>query len=344
MNMFSLEFLQNCFYLVFGLGVTLYAILDGFDLGVGMLHLFAKNDLDRRIFLNAIGPVWDGNAVWLVIVNGVLFAAFPPIFASMFSGFYLLCMILLFGLMIRAVAIEFRSKHESKIWRNFWDGAFSIASYIIAFGVGVTLGNMIEGVPINAKGDFLADFDLIFRPYPILIGLLSVSLFTMHGAIYLCMKTENSLHEQLRRWVTKLVYLFGIVYAVTTFATLGFMPHMADKILSRPYLLIFPIGAFLALLNVIRLFKKGKDLWAFGFSALGIASLFITFGLGTFPSIIRSTLDPSYSLTVYNSSSTALTLTVLFFIVVTGVPLVFLYGSIVYRIFKGKVVIESSSY
>jgi cytochrome d ubiquinol oxidase subunit II len=342
--MFTLEFLQTCLYLVFGLAVTLYAILDGFDLGTGMLHLCTKQDHDRRIFLNAIGPVWDGNSVWLVIVLGVLFAGFPPIFASLFSGFYLISMILIFGLMLRAVAIEFRSKNPNPKWRSMWDHIFAYASYIIALGVGITLGNLIEGVPMDAQGNFHAGFWLTFRPFPLLVGLLTASLFCMHGAIYLCMKTEGELHEKLRRWVTKLIIIFSIIYALTTIATLTFVPHMASRVIAYPWLCIFPIGALASLINVIRLFKKGKDLWAFASSALGIACLFVTFGLGTFPSLVRSTLNSSQSLTIYNSSSGELTLMVLMVIVLTGVPLVFVYGTCVYRVFRGKVVISSSSY
>lgn len=342
--MITLELLQVCLYLVFGVAVTCYAILDGFDLGTGMLHLFVKKDQDRRIFLNAIGPVWDGNAVWLVIVMGVLFAGFPPVFATLFTGFYIMCMLLIFGLMLRAVAIEFRSKQESPLWRKFWDHTFSYSSYIIAFGVGTMFGNLIEGVPLDAQGNFLADLSMTFRPYPVLVGFLAMSLFSMHGAIYLCMKTEGKLHDTLRNWVSRLVLYFGAMFAITTWATLHFMPRMLDRLTSMPVLFIFPIGAFIALTYVSKLFKKGKDLAAFLASSAAIACLFVTFGLGTFPILIHSTMDPSYSLTIFNSSSSFLTLGVLMLIVLVGVPLVFVYGSAVYRIFKGKVTLNKSSY
>jgi cytochrome bd ubiquinol oxidase subunit II len=339
-----LEYLQVFFYIVFGLCITLYSILDGFDLGTGMLHLFTKKDVDRRIFLNAIGPVWDGNSVWIVLVMGVLFAGFPPVFASLFSGFYILSMLLIFGLMFRAVAIEFRSKREDRLWRNFWDHVFSYSSYLIAFGVGVILGNFIEGVPVDSQGNFLADLKTTFRIFPVLVGFLSISLFSMHGAIYLCMKTEGPLHEQLRKWVSKLVTIFACVYVLISFLTLKYMPHMTDRIVAYPFLTVIPVFAILAFLNVIRLFAKGKDFLAFGSSAAGIALLFITFSIGTFPALIRSNLDSSFSMTIFNSSSSQLTLTTLSVIVVTGVPLIFLYGSIVYKIFRGKVKLNDTSY
>lgn len=339
-----LELLQVFFYIVFGLCITLYSVLDGFDLGTGMLHLFTKKDTDRRIFLNAIGPVWDGNSVWIILVMGVLFAGFPPVFASLFSGFYILSMLLIFGLMFRAVAIEFRSKREDRTWRNFWDHVFSYASYAIAFGVGVILGNFVEGVPMDHQGNFLADFQTTFRVFPVLIGLLAVCLFSMHGAIYLCMKTEGALHNMLRVWVTKLVTIFSCLYVFTTFVTLKYMPHMTDRIVEYPFLIIIPLGAILAFLNVIRMFKKKKDLWAFGSSALGIMLLFITFSIGTFPALIKSSLNPNYSMTIFNSSSSQLTLTTLTVIVLVGVPLIFLYGTIIYKIFKGKVKLSDTSY
>lgn len=339
-----LELLQVFFYIVFGLCITLYSVLDGFDLGTGMLHLFTKSDYDRRIFLNAIGPVWDGNSVWIVLVMGVLFAGFPPIYASLFSGFYILCMMLVFGLMFRAVAIEFRSKREDKTWRRFWDHVFCYSSFLIAFGVGVILGNFIEGVPLDKQGNFLADFKTTFRLFPVFVGFLSIALFSMHGAIYLCMKTEGALHETLRRWVSKLVTVFASIYVFITFMTLKYMPHMTDRILSYPWLVLIPVLAVLAFLNVIRLFAKGKDFLAFGSSALGIALLFVTFSIGTFPALIKSSLDPSYSMTIFNSSSSLLTLTTLSVIVVVGVPLIFLYGTIVYKIFRGKVRITDTSY
>jgi len=337
-------FLQNTFFIVFGLSVTLYAILDGFDLGVGMLHLFVKSDNHRRLFLNAIGPVWDGNEVWLVIVGGALFAGFPPIYASLFSGFYLLTMLLLVGLMMRAVAIEFRSKRASAKWRTFWDHIFSYASYLISFGVGTALGNLIEGVPVDASGNFLADIGMSFRPYPLLIGLLAVALFLMHGAIFLCMKLEGPLHEQLRGWVKKLVRLFALFFVLVTWMTIKNKTYMTDRLFAYPVLLILPIMALVALYLVNWFFKRKKDFFAFLASAFAIAMMFATYGVGTFPVIVRSSIDSMYNLTIYNSSSSKLTLTVLMTIVLIGVPLVLAYGTCIYRIFKGKVRLSDSSY
>ena len=332
-------------YFVIGLCVVFYVVLDGFDLGVGILHFFTRKDEERRVFLNAIGPVWDGNEVWLVIVGGALFAGFPEVYATLFSGFYNLCMILLAGLIFRAVAIEFRSKREAIGWRYTWDAIFSIASLIIAFGIGLSMGNLIEGVPLNENKDFTGTFSLFFRPYPILVGLFTVSLLIMHGAIYLAMKTEKTLQQRIRKWAKRTIALFITMYLITTVVTWLVMPHMTNKIKQDPYLMVMGILTLLAILNVPREFKKNRDGWAFIFSSGAIFFLFCLFGMGTFPNLVRSTINPeNYSLTFYNSAASPLTLRVLLIIVLIGVPLVLAYGTMVYRIFRGKVKIESSSY
>lgn len=332
-------------YFVIGLCVVFYVVLDGFDLGVGILHFFTRKDEERRVFLNAIGPVWDGNEVWLVIVGGALFAGFPEVYATLFSGFYNLCMILLCGLIFRAVAIEFRSKRESPTWRYTWDAIFSIASLIIAFGVGLTMGNLIEGIPLDENKDFIGSFRLFFRPYPILVGLFTVSLLTMHGAIYLAMKTEKALQNRIRKWAKKSISVFIIMYLTTTVVTWIIMPHMTYKIKKDPYLMLLGIMTLLTILNVPRELKNNRDGRAFLFSCIAIFFLFCLFGMGTFPNLVRSSINPEqYSLTFYNSAASPLTLRVLLIIVLIGIPLVLAYGTMVYRIFRGKVKIEPTSY
>lgn len=332
-------------YIVIGVSVIFYVILDGFDLGVGILHFFTKKDEDRRVFLNAIGPFWDGNEVWLVIVGGALFAGFPDVYASLFSGFYDLCMILLCGLIFRAVAIEFRSKQKSVTWRNTWDAVFGVASLVICFGIGLAFGNMIEGVPLDAHKDFSGDMQLFFRPYPCLMGIFTCSLLMMHGSIFLAMKTEGKLHQRLRRWVKKCVLFFLAMYVITTVVTVFVQPHMVARMQKEPFWLIVPILAFLAILNVPREFSKNRDGRAFAFSCLGIIFLFGLYAIGMFPVLVRSTIDPvTHSLTYMNSASSPLTLKVLLIIVAIGVPLVLAYGTMIYRIFRGKVKLGPTSY
>ncbi len=339
------EILALLWYLVIGVSAIFYVCLDGFDLGTGIMHFFTRKDEDRRMFLNAIGPVWDGNEVWLVIVGGALFAGFPDIYATLFSGFYDFVMVFLAGLIFRAVAIEFRSKRESLGWRYTWDAIFSISSLFIAFGIGLVLGNLIEGIPLNQNGDFVGSFALYFRLYPVLVGLFTVSMLMMHGSIYLAMKTEGELHERLRVWAKRCIWIFIGFFVIVTAATWFVMPHMIQRFFDTPWLLVIPVLSLLAILNVPRLFHHNQDGWAFIFSCMTIALLFVVFGLGFFPNMIRSTINPEqYSLTYLNSAASALTLKVLLIIVAIGIPLVLSYGFMVYRIFRGKVKIGPTSY
>lgn len=337
--------LEVLWYLVVVVALGFYTVLDGFDLGVGCLHLFARNDSERRIFLNAIGPVWDGNEVWLVIVGGALFAGFPEAFATIFSSFYVFSMLLLFGLIFRAVSIEFRSKHESKRWRKNWDVAFSLASMLIAFGTGLVMGNLVQGIPLDAQRDFTGNFLGFIRPYPILFGLATVVLFAMHGSVYLAMKTEGSLLKHIKEWVHRSVKAFVFFYFLLTIATFYAAPHMTLFIQKHPSLFLVPLVSLLLILNILRQLRKNNCGWAFISSCVGILGFLSLFPMGTFPMLVRSSINPeSYSLVISNSASSQLTLTVLLIMVVIGVPLVLAYGSYIYRVFRGKVQLDDHSY
>ncbi len=212
--------LNTIWFLLIGALLSGYAILDGFDLGIGMLHLFVKDDKERRIMINSIGPVWDGNEVWLVTGGGALFAAFPHVYATVFSGFYNAIILLLFMLIFRAVAIEFRSKQPMKWWRQMWDVAFGVASFSIALLMGIALGNIITGIPIGPDKEFVGTFLGLLNPYAILVGVTTIALFMMHGAIYGVMKTEGELQSKLRGWVNNSIIFFVICYVTSTMATL----------------------------------------------------------------------------------------------------------------------------
>ncbi|QVL56467.1 MAG: cytochrome d ubiquinol oxidase subunit II [Simkaniaceae bacterium] len=339
-----LETFQIIWYFVIGISVIMYTVLDGFDLGVGCLHLFTRSDQERRLMLNAIGPVWDGNEVWLIIVFGAMFVGFPPVYATICSSFYFIIMILLMGLMIRAVAIEFRSKQESIGWRRFWDVMFSIGSYVIAFTLGVLMGNIIVGIPIDQDEIFQGSFAGFFTPYTILVGILGVTIFMMHGAIYMLMKTEGTMHKRVRRWVNPTIIIFIICYIATTIMTLIYKPHMIDIMRETPALFLVGVFALIAIVCVPLFASRGKDGTAFIFSSISIALLFILFGLGTYPNMVRSNLDPSYSLTLFNSSATVATFKVVLIVAGIGVPMVLAYGYWIYRIFRGKVSIDETSY
>lgn len=336
--------LQILWYLVLCAAVIMYTVLDGFDLGVGSLHLLVKSDHDRRVFLNAIGPVWDGNEVWLIIIGGALFAGFPAAFGAIFSAFYTPSMVFLAGIIFRAVAIEFRSKITSSKWRSFWDGVFSISSIVISFGAGVLLACLVRGIPIDQEMVFRGSLKDFISFYSILVGLMTVFLFMLHGLIFLLMKTEGDLHDRLRKFVKPTVLVFGILYAITTIDTMIHLPYMMDRFRSIPILYIIPILAILSMVNVPYQVHKKNDGLAFIFSSISITMLFVLFGIGTYPVILRSTLNPNYSLTMFNTSSEETTLKVILLIAAIGVPLVLAYGFFLYRVFRGKVKLDSSSY
>jgi len=336
---------QLLWFMVLGVSLIMYTILDGFDLGVGILHLLGKTDNDRRVFLNSIGPVWDGNEVWLVVVIGGLFAGFPSAYASLFSSFYDLFMILIAVIIFRAVAIEFRSKKPSKLWRGIWDFVFSFASIIFAFTIGLTLGNVIQGIPIDKSFGYSATILELLNPYALLVGFTTVALLAMHGTIFLFMKTEDELHNRLRKWINSSIVIFVLLYATLTVATVFHLPFMIEPMLKYPILFIFPLLALISIMIIPILVKKERDGFAFIFSCITIAFLLMTSFWGVYPNIIRSSIDPiNYSITIANSSSTDFTLKVLLTIAAIGVPLVFAYGAWAYHIFRGKVKITETSY
>ena len=331
-------------YILLGILITGYAILDGFDLGVGALHLLNKDDNERRIMLNSIGPVWDGNEVWLVTSGGAMFAAFPDVYATVFSGFYIAVILLLVALIFRAVAIEFRSKEKMKWWRNTWDIAFSLSSIFIAFIFGVALANVVIGIPINEEKEYIGTFLQLLNPYSMLLGLTTVSLFMMHGSIYVVMKTEGEMHHKIRGWVNNTIIFFVICYVTTTMATLIYYPHMAQIFKENPIFFIIAVLNMLAIANIPREISRGKDFIAFLFSSFNIAALMLIVGIGIYPNLVLSSIDPKFSLTIYNAASSQKTLSNILTIGLIGIPFVLSYTAVVYWIFRGKVKIDSRSY
>lgn len=340
--LYDFEFI---WFTIFVLLLTGYAILDGFDLGVGMLHLFAKQDHERRIMLNSIGPVWDGNEVWLVTAGGALFAGFPDIYATMLSAFYIPVMTLLAGLIFRAVAIEFRSKEKMRWWRLIWDTVFFLGSFLISFMLGLVLGNLIRGIPLNAYKEFTGELATTLHPYPLMVGLLTVSLFAMHGSIYILMKTEGEFHDKMRKWTNPSIIFFILMYAMTTMATLIYMPHMVRAFHDRPIFFLVALVNILLVANIPREISRGRDGRAFASSGLNIVCLLSLYAIGTYPNVIRALNDPeNLSLTIYNAASSVLTLKILLLFALIGLPLVIAYTCTIYYIFHGKVKIDPHSY
>lgn len=344
--MMNITALQMLWFVLLGVLLAGYAILDGFDLGVGILHPFAKNDKERRIFMNSIGPLWDGNEVWLVVFGGALFAAFPKAYAAAFSGFYLAFMLLLFCLIFRGVSMEFRSKQHDPLWRSFWDWAFCISSGLATFLFGVAVGNSMHGLPLGADGDFAHPVRIIdlLTPYPLMVGLFAVSAFAMHGAIYLSMKTEGELHARIQKWMWTTFGLFLIMYLLVTVATLITIPRAHESFQKYPWTWIVVILNTLAVANIPRSIHLKRPFRAFLSSAATIAAFTFLFGLALFPNLILSTINRDFDLNVAHAASTEKTLGIMAIIAAMGIPFVLAYTAVIYWVFRGKVVLHDASY
>ncbi|MBI1321002.1 MAG: cytochrome d ubiquinol oxidase subunit II [Candidatus Hydrogenedens sp.] len=329
------------------LGVLLagYAILDGFDLGVGILHPLARTDRDRRIFLNSIGPLWDGNEVWLVTFGGAMFAAFPNTYATVFSGFYTAFMLLLCALIFRAVSIEFRSKRPELWWRSAWDYAFCAASGLAALLFGVAVGNAMQGIALNEKGDYTGTFLDLLGPYPLLVGAMTVALFAMHGSIYLYLKTEGDLQKRVYPTLWHTFGTFMVLYMFTTIFTLVQVPHAIGNFERLPAAWLIVLLNILAVANIPRAIFLKKPGYAFASSCCTVAALVSLFGIALFPNMVISSVAPeANSLTIYNAASSDKTLWIMFGIAVAGMPIVLAYTAIVYWTFRGKVELGKFSY
>jgi cytochrome d ubiquinol oxidase subunit II len=343
MNYGSLD-LNTVWFILIGVLFTGYAMLDGFDLGVGALHLFTRTDEERRTMLNAIGPVWDGNEVWLVTGGGALFAAFPNVYATVFSGFYLAFVLLLVALIFRAVAIEFRSKQPMRWWRQMWDIGFSAGSLLSSLLIGVAMGNIAWGIPLDERGEFAGTFGSLLGPYPLLLGITTVALFMMHGAIYALLKTDGPLHDKLSGWITHCIIFFIICYATTTMATLLYVPHMAARMRANPWLFSIALLNMLAIANIPREIHRRRDGRAFLSSCAAMIALMGLFGLEMYPNLVLSNPMPANSLTIHNAASSHQTLGIMLTIALIGVPLVLAYTTGIYWVFRGKVKLDKMSY
>jgi cytochrome d ubiquinol oxidase subunit II len=322
-----------------------YAILDGFDLGVGILHPFVPaDDRERRIAMNAIGPLWDGNEVWLVTFGGALFAAFPAAYASAFSGFYTAFMLLLGALIFRAVSMEFRSKVASDRWRRFWDFSFFGGSSVATLLFGVAVGNAMLGVPLDALGNFTGGLRDQLNPYAILVGLMTVALFAMHGGLFLYLKTEGEFQARLRDWMWRSWGLFLVAYMLTTMYTLALVPRATANFAHWPWAVLVVVANVLSVANIPRALHWGRPGEAFVSSCAVIATLIMLFGLALFPNLITASNDAANSVTIFTAASSPKTLSIMLVIALIGMPFVLAYTGIIYWTFRGKVRLDDHSY
>lgn len=332
-------------YLVVGLLFSGYAILEGFDYGAGAWHLFFRKDLSRRIAINAIGPLWDANQVWLIIGGGALFAGFPVMYATLLSSMYIPFMLFLMLLVLRSAAIKFRSAEEMKWWRKTWDIIYFAANTLIAFLLGVVLGNLLQGIALGENFSYQGDvFWAFLNPYAITVGITTLFLFMTQGAIFLLLKTEGRLYARLTFLLKKAMVLFIVSFVVTTIYTLAYIPGVTEKFKQHPTFYILPVLAFLAVANVPRLVTKKKYFFALVFSSLTMAFLLMLVAFQLYPVLLPSTLDPAYSITIYNAASSEKSLGIMLTIVAIGAPLLAFYFIFLYKTFYGKVKLDDTSY
>ena len=303
-----------------------------------------KTDNDRRILMNSIGPLWDGNEVWLVTFGGALFAAFPHVYATVFSGFYTAFMALLFALIFRAVSMEFRSKHDSASWRGFWDVSFCLASGLATLLFGVAVGNAMRGMPIGPDMEYHGAFVDLLHPYALLVGLFAMATFTMHGSIYLYLKTEGDLQRRIYEWMWRTFGIFLVLYLFTTIYTLVDLPLATTNFRLHPSAWGVVVLNVLAIANIPRAIYQRRPGYAFFSSCATIAALTFLFGVALFPDLVHSTLNPDWSLTVYNAASSHKTLSIMATVAALGMPFVVAYTSVVYWVFRGKVQLSQLSY
>jgi len=336
--------LNTIWFILVAVLIMGYAVLDGFDLGVGVLHLFTKEEDAKRVNINAIGPVWDGNEVWLLTGGGALFAAFPVVYATVFSGFYIALMLLLLALIFRAVSFEFRGKIESMNWKTTWDYAFGIGSLLPLILFGVAVGNILRGIPINANGMFTGNFFTLLNPYSILVGVLSLILFTMHGTIYMTLKASGNQLERMKNIAPRLWIAFVVVYVLTTICTIFESGYLFNSLLANPLFWILFIVLIAAIIYIPIALKAERFGRAFFSSSLTIICMLGLMAISIFPRLVPSSTDLTYSLTIYNASSTERTLFTMLIIALIGMPFVIGYTIFIYRAFKGKVRLGEGSY
>jgi len=326
---------QIIWFVLWGVLWAVYFMLDGFDFGAGMLYGFvAKNENEKKAFLNTIGPLWDGNEVWLITAGGATFAAFPTTYALMFSYLYTALLLILFSLIIRGVSLEFRGKAEGAFWKKGWDAGIFLGSFLPALLFGVAFGNIFGGLPMDASG-YHGGLLSLLNPYGLLTGALFVLLFLVHGSLWLSLKTSDELSERTMKLANNLWFLL-LVVAVGFLAYTYFATHLYDNYLQNPVLLVVPVLAVLSLLSIKLFAAKSRQLMAFFASCLTIVLVTFTGVIGLYPNLIPSSLDPAYSLTIFNSSSSVYTLRIMTVVALLFVPVVIAYQVWTYRVFRHK--------
>ena len=332
--------LETIWFILWGVLWAVYFMLDGYDFGAGILAPFvAGNESEKRVIYNSMGPFWDGNEVWLITAGGVTFAAFPTTYAVMFSALYTPLLLLLFALILRGVALEYRGKEESATWRRTWDILHFIGSFVPALLLGVAFANIFRGIPIDAEGIFHGNLLTLLNPYGLLGGVLFVLLFVVHGALWLAIKSEDPLSSRCGD-VAARVWIALVVVAVAFLGASWFATPLYANYLDLPVLWIIPLVTVAALFG-IRVFIAKKAWWsAWAASCLTVVGATLFGVVGLFPNLFPSSLNPAYSLTIYNSASSTLTLKIMLVVALTFVPIVIVYQVWSHYLFRDKVTEE----
>jgi cytochrome bd ubiquinol oxidase subunit II len=324
-----------------------YVVLDGFDIGAGILHLWiARNDAERRVVIRSIGPVWDGNEVWLIAAGGTLYFAFPLLYAAAFSGFYLPLMMVLWLLILRGISIEFRSHVGSHIWSAFWDATFSFASILLAVFYGAALGNVVRGVPFDAAGHFFEPLWTDFLPagqtgildwYTILVGIAALAALSLHGAAWLALKTTDELNARALRCASLLWWLVAALTAAVTAATFHLLPQLFASFQLHPWGLIFPMLAVAGLLGIMWFIRQKRDAMIFGASCAYLLGMLTSVAFSLYPNLLPATTNPFFGLTIANSKAANYGLKIGLIWWMIGMALAISYTIHTYRSFAGKI-------
>ncbi len=333
--------IETIWFAIWGVAWAVYFMLDGFDLGIGtLLPFLAKSETDKRVMINAMGPFWDGNEVWLITAGGVTFAAFPRAYAVMFSGLYTPLMLLLFALILRGVAFEFRNKVAAPAWTRLWDACLVVGSFVPALLLGVAFANLFAGIPIDGQGVFQGNLLTLLNPYGLAGGLLFVLLFAVHGALWLATHSEGELRARAAR-TAKRLYLPAAAMAVVFLVMTGFSTGLWQNLLGRPVWLVLPLVA-VAGLGGVRVFLAAGAYWKAWFSSAALLVGAVLFGVaGMFPNLLRSSLDEAASLTAFNAASSHLTLGIMLAVVLCFLPIVIGYQIWVHLKFREPVTARS---
>ena len=330
-----------------------YVVLDGFDIGVGVVHLWiARSDAERRTVIRSIGPVWDGNEVWLLATGGTLYFAFPALYAASFSGFYLPLMMVLWLLILRGISLEFRNHVSGHIWSAIWDATFSLSSILLAVFYGAALGNVVRGVPLDAAGHFFEPLWTNFLPagqtgildwYTILVGVIALAALTLHGATWLAFKTEGELHARAFRSASLLWWVVAALTFVVTAASFRLLPDLASSFRQRPWGFVFPVLAVAALLEVKLFLRKNRDGSAFAASCAYLIGMLTSVTFSLYPNVLPASTSPQFALTLSNAKAAEYGLRIGLIWWAIGMALAVSYTIFTYRNFAGKITADEAT-